>query len=67
MSQAALAKRLGVSHSMVSRFESGEKPLGALPALKLQEVSNGEIVAKDCVSPERVAELEGISITVREQ
>jgi transcriptional regulator with XRE-family HTH domain len=53
ITQSTLADSLGISQATVSSFETGVHRIGEEEALKLEEVSLGEISAEDCVRDDR--------------
>lgn len=59
-SQEHLAGLIGVSQPLLSDFEAGRKALGAVPAMKLHEISAHEIAAEDCVHPDKKASTEAL-------
>lgn len=60
LSQAALAKQLGVSQPTVCALEGDKAILGELAAIQLQRLTGGAVKAADCVHPTKRQRLEEI-------
>lgn len=53
LTQIQLADALGIKQATVCAFELGEHMLNEERALKIEEITSGEILAEDCVRDDR--------------
>jgi transcriptional regulator with XRE-family HTH domain len=53
MSQREVGEKLGIHQVLVCRFESGERELSEIAAIRLERLTSGTLKAVDCVLESR--------------